>query len=52
MLEMAYEFDKWLKYVGNDVYIQEFAYVSEKRLKQVGNDVDLGEMAQICLEMT
>ena len=21
MLEMASEFDKWLKYVGNDVYI-------------------------------
>ena len=25
MLEMAYEFDKRLKYVGNDVYIWELA---------------------------
>ena len=25
MLEMAYEFDKRLKYVGNDVYILELA---------------------------
>ena len=25
MLEMALEFDKWLKYVGNDVYIWELA---------------------------
>ena len=25
MLEMAYEFDKRLKYVGNDVYIRERA---------------------------
>ena len=25
MLEMAYEFDKGLKYVGNDVYIWELA---------------------------
>ena len=33
MLEMAEEFDKWLKYVGNDVYIWELAYVFEKRPK-------------------
>ena len=33
MLEMAYEFDKRPKYVGNDVYIWELAYVFEKRLK-------------------
>ena len=25
ILEMASEFDKWLKYVGNDVYICELA---------------------------
>ena len=25
MLEMGLEFDKWLKYVGNDVYIWELA---------------------------
>ena len=25
MLEMAYEFDKGLKYVGNDIYIWELA---------------------------
>ena len=49
---MALEFDKWLKYVGNDVYILEFAWVFEKRPKYVGNDVDLWEMAQICEEMT
>ena len=52
MLEMAKEFDKWLKYVGNDVYIWEFPKVFEKRLKYVGNDGDLWEMAQICGEMT
>ena len=52
MLEMAYEFDKWLKYMGNDVYILELAWVFEKRQKYVGNDVDLWEMAQICGEMT
>ena len=49
---MAYEFDKWLKYMGNDVYIWELAKVFEKRPKYVGNDVDLWEMAQICGEMT
>ena len=48
MLEMALEFDKWLKYVGNDVYILELAWVFEKRPKYLGNDVDLWEMAQIC----
>ena len=25
MLEISKEFDKWLKYVGNDVYILELA---------------------------
>ena len=25
MLEMALEFDKWLKFVGNDVYIWKLA---------------------------
>ena len=40
MLEMAYEFDKRLKYVGNDVYMWERAEVFQKRLKYVRNDVD------------
>ena len=52
MLEMAYEFDKPFKYVGNDVYISEMAQVFEKRLNYVGNDLDLWEMAQICGELT
>ena len=38
---MDLEFDKWLKYVWNDVYIWELAQVFEKRPKYVGNDVDL-----------
>ena len=38
---MALEFDKLLKYVGNDVYIWELAWVFEKRKKYLGNDVDL-----------
>ena len=45
---MAWEFDKWFKYLENDVYIWESAWVFEKRPKYVGNDVDLWEMAQIC----
>ena len=49
---MAWEFDKWLKYLENDVYILELAWVFEKRQKYVGNDADLCEMAQICGEMT
>ena len=49
---MAEEFDKWLKYMGNDAYIWELAWVFEKRPNYVGNDVDLWEMAQICGEMT
>ena len=52
MLEKAYEFDKLLKDVENDVYISELAWVFEKRPKYVWNDVDLWEMAQICGEMT
>ena len=52
MLETAYEFDKRLKYVGNDVYIWKISQVFEKRLNYVGNDLDLWEMAQICGEMT
>ena len=35
MLEMIYEFDKQLIYVGNDVYMQEMAEVFQKRLKYV-----------------
>ena len=52
MLEIAYEFDKMFKYVGNDVYIWEMAQVFEKRLNYVGNNLDLWVMAQICGEMT
>ena len=52
MLEMASEFDKWFKYVGNDTYIWEIAQIFEKLLNYVGNDLDLWEMAQICGEMT
>ena len=52
MLEMAEEFDKRFKYVGNDVYIWEMAQVFEKRQNYVGNDLALWEMAQICREMT
>ena len=51
MLEMAYEFDKRFKYVGNDVYIWEMVHVFEKRLNYVENELDLWEMAQICGEM-
>ena len=36
MLEMAYEFDKRFKYVGNDEYISEMADVFEKRLNYMG----------------
>ena len=46
------EFDKWLIYVGNDVYMWEMAEVFQKRLKYVENDVDLWEMAQICWEVS
>ena len=35
MFEMTYEIYKWLKYVGNDVYIWEMAQVFQKRLKYV-----------------
>ena len=52
MLEMAYEFDKRLKYVGNDVCIWEMSQVFEKCLSYVGNDLDLWEMTQIRGEMT
>ena len=52
MLEMALEFDKRLKYVGNDVYICQMAQVFEKWLNYVENDLDLWEMAQICAEIT
>ena len=52
MLEMIYEFDNRLKYVGNDVYIWEMAQVFKKRQNYVGNDLDLWYMPQICGEMT
>ena len=51
MLEMAEEFHKRFKYMGNDAYIWEMAQVFEKRINYVGNDLDLWEMAQICGEM-
>ena len=41
MLEMAYEFDKRFKYVGNDVYVREMPQEFEKRLNYVGNGLDL-----------
>ena len=37
---MALDFEKRLKYVGNDVYVWEMAEVFEKGLKYVLNDVD------------
>ena len=43
---MALEFEKRLKYVGNDVYMWEMAQVFEKRLKHVGNDVDFWEIVK------
>ena len=52
MLEMAEEFDKRFKYVGNEVYIWEMAQFFQKRLNYVRNDLDLWEIAQICGEMT
>ena len=52
MVEMAKEFDKRFKYVGNYVYIWKMAQVFEKRLNYVGNVLDLWEMAQICGEIT
>ena len=52
MLEMAEEFDKRFKYVGNEVYIWEMAQFFQKRLNYVINDLDLWEIAQICKEMT
>ena len=52
MLQMAEEFDKRFKHVGNDVYIWEMAQVFKKLLNYLGNDLDLWEMAQICGEMT
>ena len=48
---MDYEFDKRLKYMGNDVYMFKMALVLDKRPKYVGNDVDMWEMTKICGEM-
>ena len=48
---MAFEFEKRLNYLGNDVCMWEMALVFEKRLKYCGNDVDFWEMAQICWEL-
>ena len=52
VLEMAEEFDKLFKDMGNDIYIWKMAKVFEKRLNYVGNDLDVWDMAQICGEMT
>ena len=52
MMEMAEEFEKRFKYVGNDVYIWEMLQVFEKRLNYMGNDLELWEISQICGEMT
>ena len=52
MLEMAEEFDKLFKDVGNDVYIWEMAKLFEIGRNYVENDLDLWEMAQIYREMT
>ena len=51
MLEMALEFDKRFRYVGNELYTWEMAQLFEKRINYVGNGLDLWEMAQICGEM-
>ena len=51
MLEMAEEFDKRFKYVGNDACMWEMALVFEYRLNYEGNDLDLRERAQICGDM-
>ena len=51
MSEMTKEFDKWVMYVGNDLFILKTNKVFQKRLNYVGNDVDLSEMAQICGKM-
>ena len=47
-------FEKYLKYVGNDVDLWEMAqicgemtYLFEKRLKNVENDLEIWEMAKI-----
>ena len=54
MLEMAYVFQKKLKYVGNDVDLWEMAQICgemallfDKRLKNVENDLEIWEMAKI-----
>ena len=49
MWEMACEFDKRLKHVGNSVSLWGMAF--DKRLKNLGNDVDMHKMAKICGEM-
>ena len=41
MFEMAEEFEKRLKCVGNDVYIWEMAQAFDKRLKYVGIDLEI-----------
>ena len=50
MREMTQRFEKWLKYLGNGlyIYIWDSAYVFEKRHKYVANDLNILNMAQIC----
>ena len=48
MLEMAYEFDKRFKYVGNDVYIWKMAQVFEKRLNYLGRLRSVGNLLNMC----
>ena len=45
MLEMAEEFHKPFKYVGNNVYIWEMAQVFEKRLYYVGDGLRFSQTA-------
>ena len=44
-------FEKWLKYVGNDVDLWEMAQICgelfDKRLENVENDLEIWEMAKI-----
>ena len=54
MWEMAYVFQKRLKYVGNDLDLWEMAQICgemaelfDKRLKHVKNDLEIWEMAKI-----
>ena len=54
IFELAWVFEKLLKYVGNDVDLWEMSQICEeitwlfdKRLKNVKNDLEIREMAKI-----